>query len=149
MTLFFFKRVKRAVMTQWLPAAIFSLMSFGLWGFFTKLSVVHIDSKSALIYQTVGVVLVGLLALYTMDFKPATASKGILYAVLTGLAYGVGCLFYFIAASKGKIITVVTLTALYPLITILLAFLLLKEGIHLKQWCGILLAFIAILLLST
>ena len=137
------------MMSAWLPAALLSLFSFGLWGFFTKLAVEHIDSKSALIYQTIGVIIIGVIALGSMNFKPATDAKGLSYAVLTGIAYGVGCLFYFLAASKGKIITVVTLTALYPLVTILFAFILLKEGINIKQCAGIILAFIAILLMST
>lgn len=134
---------------NWFNASILALLSFGLWGFFTKLSVVHIDSKSALIYQTIGVLVIGLMVLGMMKFKPATDTKGILYAVLTGVAYGVGCLFYLVAASKGKIVTVVTLTALYPLVTILLAYLLLKETVSLKQAAGIGLAMVAILLLST
>lgn len=135
-------------MSAWLPAALLSLFSFGLWGFFTKLAVHHIDSKSALIYQTIGVILIGLVTLSTINFKPATDAKGLSYSVLTGITYGIGCLCYFIAASKGKIITIVTLTSLYPLITILLGYLLLKESVSLKQCFGIMLAFVAIILMS-
>lgn len=134
---------------NWFPAAVLALFSFGLWGFFTKLAVNHIDSKSALIYQTLGVAIVGLIMLSSVNFKPTSNPKGLMYALLTGGAYGIGCLFYFIAASKGKIITVVTLTALYPLITILLAYLLLKEIVNIKQGIGIILAFVAIVLMSS
>jgi transporter family protein len=134
---------------NWGYATFISLCSFGLWGLFTKLSVVHIDSKSALIFQTVGVMVIGVITLGMMNFKPATDIKGISYAILTGMAYGIGCLFYFFAASKGKIITVVTLTALYPLVTILLAYWLLKEAVSLRQCLGIGLGCIAILLMST
>jgi transporter family protein len=135
-------------MATWLPAAFLCLFSFGLWGLFTKLTVIHIDSRSALIYQTIGVVFIGVITLSMANFKPATDTKGLIYAILTGAAYGIGCLFYFIAASKGKIVTVVTVTALYPLITIILAFLLLKEAVSLKQWIGIVLAMASILLMS-
>jgi transporter family protein len=134
---------------SWFTAALLALFSFGLWGIFTKLSVLHIDSRSALIYQTLGVMVIGLITLGMINFKPATDAKGFVYALLTGFAYGIGCLFYFIAASKGKIITVVTLTALYPLVTILIAYLLLKETITIKQGIGIGMALIAILLMST
>ncbi len=135
-------------MTGWLPATFLSLFSFGLWGLFTKLTVIHIDSRSALIYQTIGVIAIGIITLSMVNFKPATDTKGLTYAVLTGVAYGIGCLFYFMAASKGKIVTVVTLTALYPLITIILAFLLLKEAVSFRQWLGIFLAIASILLMS-
>jgi transporter family protein len=134
---------------NWFTASFFALLSFGLWGFFTKLSVVHIDARSALVFQTVGVAVIGLITLGLINFKPMFETKGITYSVLTGMAYGVGCLFYFVAASKGKIITVVTLTALYPLVTIMLAYWLLKETVNLKQCAGIGLAMIAILLMAS
>lgn len=133
----------------WLTSALFALFSFGLWGFFSKFSVMHLDAKSALVYQTFGVLLTGLLVLCFMKFKPAGDAKGISYALLTGVAYGVGCMFYLMAASKGKIITVVTLTALYPLVTMFLAYWLLKETINFKQCIGIILAIGAIVLLSS
>jgi len=133
---------------NWFTAALLALVSFGLWGLFTKLAVLHIDTKSALIYQALGVAIVGTGMLFAVNFKPATHPKGISYALLTGAAYGIGCFFYFIAASKGKIITVVTLTALYPLVTIILASVILKEAISIKQWIGIGFAIIAIVLMS-
>ena len=134
---------------NWFIASLFALLGFGLWGFFTKLAVVNMDSKSALIYQTLGVAIVGFYILYTMDFKPSSHPKSIFYSVLTGAAYGIGCLFYFVAASKGKITTVVSLTALYPLVTIVLGVLLLNESVNLKQGLGITLACVAILLMAT
>lgn len=135
-------------MTAWLPSALLALFSFGLWGLFTKLAVVHINAKSALIYQTLGVALISIYLFSTMHFKAETDFRGFFYAILTGIAYAIGCWFYFIAASKGKIVTVVTLTALYPLVTILLAFVFLKEAVSTKQWLGIVFAFISIMLMS-
>ena len=136
-------------MTHLLPAAILSLLSFGFWGLFTKFAILHVDSKSALIFQTAGVLLVGLFILGMMNFKPASDLKGIGFGLLTGIAYGLGCLFYFIAADKGKITTVVTLTALYPLVTILLSYFLLREAVSAKQCLGIALALFSIYLLSS
>jgi transporter family protein len=136
-------------MGQWLPAALLALFSFGLWGFFSKLALVYVDSKSALVFQTAGVLIIGIITLSLIHFKPATDIKGISFGLLTGLAYGVGCLCYLIAADKGKIVTVVTLTALYPLVTILLSYLILHETINLKQFSGIILALVAIFLLSS
>lgn len=132
----------------WFPAAMVSLLCFGLWGFFSKLTLNFIDAKSALIYQSLGVTLIGLLTLFLLNFKPATAHKGITYGFLTGVAYGIGCLFFFIAADKGKVTTVVTMTALYPLVTIFLAYLILHEAINLRQGFGIFLALIALYLMS-
>lgn len=135
-------------MANWLAPSLLALMSFGLWGLFTKLAINYIDSKSAIVFQTAGVLIVGLITLCLVNFKPATDIKGLGFGLLTGIAYGVGCLFYFIAVDKGKVTTVVTLTALYPFITIILSYFLLREGINLKQCCGIVLALAAIYLMS-
>lgn len=135
-------------MTTWLPAALFALFNFGLWGLFTKLTINHIDSRSALVYQTMGVLIIGCLTYTLLGFKTAVNLKGVSFGLLTGITYGLGCLFYFIAADKGKIETVVTLTALYPLITIILSYILFREAISLKQCIGIVLALFAIFLLT-
>ena len=135
-------------MTTWLPAAILALFSFGLWGFFSKITIVYIDSKSALIYQAIGVMLIGCIAFWMLDFKTETHIKGVSFGLLTGIAYGLGCFFYLLAADKGKITTIVTLTALYPTITIILSYLILKEAVSLKQCSGIACALFAIYLMA-
>ncbi len=135
-------------LTTWLPAALVALFSFGFWGFFSKLTLLHVDSKSALVYQTLGVLIVGLFTFYMLNYKPATNVRGISFGILTGVAYGIGCLFYLIAADKGKVTTVVTMTALYPLITIILSYLVLHETISIKQYAGIALALAAIYLMA-
>lgn len=134
---------------NWISAATGSLIAFGLWGFFSKLTVQHIDAGSALVFQTLGVLFAGFIVLCLVHFRPATEPRGVLFALLTGLAYGMGCLLYFLAAEKGKITTIVTLTALYPVITILLSRALLNEAISFRQWSGILFALVAILLMAS
>jgi transporter family protein len=88
-------------------------------------------------------------ALAWIGFEPDTHPKGVLFAVLTGISGVVGTLFYFAAATRGKISVVVSLTALYPLITILLAAFILKEPVTLKQIIGMGFALVAIVLLSS
>ncbi|NTV14642.1 MAG: EamA family transporter [Desulfobulbaceae bacterium] len=136
-------------MTSWLPASLAALFCFGLWGFFPKLAVAYLDPRSALVYQTLGGLLVGLLVLASLKFSPAFQVKGVLFALLTGIAGVSGTLCFFAAASRGRISLVVSLTALYPLITILLAALFLKEPLTLKHLAGMVCALAAILLLST
>lgn len=133
---------------QWLPAAIMSLLCFGLWGYTSKLSVNSIDPKSALLFQAAGFAMVGIITLLLLKFRPETVTKGVAFAITSGLLSGIGCLFFFVATSKGKVSTVVTLTALYPIITIGLAYFLLKESISARQGVGILFALAAIYLLS-
>ena len=136
-------------MNSWLPAAIGAMLCFGLWGFFPKLAVVYLDPRSALVYQTMGGLLVGLLVLASLEFTPAFHAKGVLFAFLIGIVGVAGTLCFFSAAERGRISLVVSLTALYPLITIVLAAIFLKEPLTIKHLAGLACAVAAILLLST
>ena len=135
-------------MANWFLPALLALFIYGFWGFFPKLAVNYIDPQSALIYEVAGAMLVGLVALVMMGFQPEYHPKGALFAALTGVAGMVGTLCFFAAASRGKISVVVSMTALYPLISIILAVLILKEPITLKQISGMACALLAIFLLS-
>ncbi|MBU0730223.1 MAG: EamA family transporter [Proteobacteria bacterium] len=136
-------------MDNWLVATILALLIYGLWGFFPKLAVTYISPQSALVYEVLGAMLVGILALGLVKFRPDIHPKGILFAVLTGIAGMAGTLFFFIAVQKGKVSVVVSMTALYPLITILLAVLILHEPLTAKQITGMAFALSAIYLLAS
>ena len=133
---------------EWFVFAILALIMWGLWGFFPKLSTNYINPKSALVYEVVGSVIVGVIILFLVCFKPEVHPKGIIFALLTGIAATLGTLFFLYAVSRGKASTTVVITALYPLITIMLALLILHEPISLKQGIGMLLALAAIILVA-
>ena len=135
-------------MSSWLLPALLAVICFGLWGLFAKLAALHIDARSALFFQAVGYFVIGLLTLNLLKYKPEANVKGLSFAILSGVASAVGCLFYFYAADKGRTSTVVTMTALYPVVTILLAFMMMRESIDLRQSFGIFLGLVAIYFLS-
>ncbi len=135
-------------MQYWYLPAFLSLVNFGLWGLFAKLSVNYVDSKNALFYQTIGVLIAGLVVFYMMNFKASTNPKGIIFGLLTGLTYGAGCLFFFFAVTRGNLATIVTLTALYPVITIILSYCILHETISLRQGIATVFALIAMILFA-
>jgi transporter family protein len=135
-------------MHSWFFWTILAMVTFGAWGFFPKLAVNYISPQSALIYQVIGGMLVGVVGLAMLNFKPETQPMGMLYALLTGITGVLGTFFYYLAASRGQISIVVSLTALYPLITILLAIIFLHETLVLKQVLGLCFAVAAIVLLA-
>ena len=135
-------------MNGWLVWTMLAMITFGAWGFFPKLAVSYINPQSALVYQVIGGVFVGIISLAMVNFRPETHPMGILYAALTGITGVLGTLFYYAAADRGQISVVVSLTALYPLITILLAVIFLHETLILKQYIGLGFALAAIILLA-
>jgi drug/metabolite transporter (DMT)-like permease len=75
--------------------------------------------------------------------------RGVFFAVAGGAVSCVGNVFYYDLFSRGgKAAMIVPLTALYPLVTILLAMLLLKERLNRIQLGGVLLSLVAIYLFN-
>lgn len=137
-------------MNSFLIFAIISLLLYGLWGFFPKVaSNSGIEARSLLVFETIGTIAVALVILAVIGFRPTFNGKGFSFAVLAGAAGALGSLFFLLALARGKVSVVVTLTALYPVVVILLSTVFLKEAITLKQGLGMLLAVGAVFLLST
>jgi transporter family protein len=135
-------------MNNWLTTAFIALVLFGLWGFFPKLAVNTISPNSAVVYGVIGNLAVGLLALKLVGFRPDVHPKGIFYAVLTGITGMLGTLFFFYSVKNGKVSVVASLTALYPLITIILAHFVLREPISPRQIAAMFLALVALYLFA-
>jgi len=135
-------------MVGWMLPAIFAFLFWGLWGLFPKLAAPYLDPWSIFIYATIGNVAVALSLIAWPGFRPATDPKGIFIAFLGGLAGSFGSILYNVAASKGRISVVVTLTGLYPLVTIFLSFFLLHESLGMKDIAAMGLALSAIALIS-
>lgn len=132
----------------WLIFSIITIILWGFWGFFPKLATAYMDPKSALFWEAVGSVIVGIIMFIVLNFEPVSHPKGAFFAVLTGIFGLLGALTFLFALSKGKASVVITLTALYPVFVIILSFVILGESITLKQGLGILCAFAAMILFA-
>ena len=136
-------------MSSWVGWSLLALFTWGFWGFFPKLATRYMSPQSVLIYEVIAGLAVAATCLFFAGFRLETHPRGILYACVTGVAGLLGGLFYLFALARGKVSVIVTLTALYPIITITLAAILLKEPVTLKQGCGMVLAVISIILLAS
>lgn len=133
---------------NWFGLSILTLTFWGLWSFFLKMASRHLDSKSIIIYDVIGSIVVSVILLFMMEFKIDFNNKGVMFAILAGMAVGAGSLFFIYALTKGKSAIVMSLTALYPVVPILLAAIFLKEQITAKHVAGIVTAIIAFTLLA-
>ena len=135
-------------MSGWLAASVGALLVWGVWGFLPKLASRDLDPRSILIYETLGALVIGLSVLAFVGFKPQVHARGIALSVATGMAGFIGALLFLYAISRGKAAVVVTMTALYPVVVLGLSHFVLDEAITIKQGFGIVLALVALVLLS-
>jgi transporter family protein len=140
---------------SWFYLSLITFILWGLWGFLAKLSSKYIGPQAVYLWGSVGASVVTLISLLFLGFRfefrqglVAKVTVGVIYALLGGLAGGGGVIFFYYALREGKASLVVTMTALYPLFTIILSYLILKEEISLRQTIGMALALIAMVLMA-
>jgi transporter family protein len=131
-----------------LPAALV-LLTWGLVGLLQKLSTNYLSAESALIWLVVGYVLL-LPWLYSSRSVFTYPVRSLVFALSSAVLNTLGA-WALLAAMKsgGKASIVVPLTALYPLVVVVMAPVVLHESIGLVQGIGILCALASVVLLST
>src|SRR5438874_3145555 len=135
---------------KWLFFTLVSMVLWGVWGLIAKVAV---DLTSA--YQNQVVATVGLLLSLTLFARSKNLAagsnkrRGAFWAFLTGLCGGLGNVALYLSFSHGgKASIVVPLSGVYPLVSVILALLLLREKLNRVQLAGIGLAVIALILLN-
>lgn len=132
-------------MPSWLFHALLTVLLFGGWGFLSRKLGDALTAEQALVISTLGLLPVLAWLGARGSYVSTRRGRGIMIAVAAGLLTGFGNLsLYQLLRSGEKAATLVPLTALYPLVTVLLAVLLLRERLNLWQWAGIVFATAAI-----
>jgi transporter family protein len=121
---------------------------WGIWGVFSKLASAHSKPRQVLLFQSAGVLAFALVVLLIENFKFEWSVPGFSWSFAAGFFTFIGFLTFFAALEDGKASTVVTLSALYPVVTILLSVIFLREKISLKETVGIGFALVASVLLA-
>ncbi|MEW5892110.1 MAG: EamA family transporter [Pseudomonadota bacterium] len=135
-------------MQSWYLPAFLAFFFWGLWALFPKITTSLIDPRSALFFQALGAFSVALVVLATLNFRPQLDARAVPLALLTGVLGMTGGIAYLYAISRGPAMLVSVLTALYPLLTVVLAWLFMGESVSVRQWLGIALALVAMALLA-
>jgi bacterial/archaeal transporter family protein len=132
----------------WYLYALLTVLMWGVWGVFSKLGSAHSRPRQMLLFQAVGVFAFALITLALEKFKIEPSLPGFSWSFAAGFFTFIGFLTFFAALEQGKASTVVTLSALYPVVTILLSILFLHEKLTMRQVAGIALALVASVLLA-
>jgi transporter family protein len=115
---------------------------------FQKLATNQMPPRNVYLVAVVGMIVVALSVLATSDFPLPMNAKGVFFAFIAGTCSSLGGLLFLNAVSRGKASVVIPFTALYPLVTIILSFIILNETITARQGIGIVLALISMVLLA-
>lgn len=147
---------ERKMFPSWLVYSLLTILLWGVWGALTKAISAEIDA-----YMNQALFGIGVLPVMAIVFfcsarwrEEGSAGgegrrRGIFYAFITGVLGGLGNIAFFKAlAEGGKASVVVPATSLSPLVTVILAYFMLEERASGYQKAGLVMAMVAIYLLS-
>ena len=137
-------------MKVWLVYALFAAGLWGLWGFFGKLAARSLSSGTLFLVAALGCIaaFMGCFLYYAKHFHVSLDNIDSWYGFLSGFVLIAGLFFFYLALTKGEVTRIVVITATYPLVTLILAYLVLKEPFSLQKIFGIILSVSGIILLS-
>lgn len=132
----------------WLVYSAITIVAWGIVGLLQKLSTNYISAESSLIWLVVGFLLIEPIV-YPGSAGFHYSRWNLTWALLSGVLNALGAWALFASLkSGGKASIVAPLTALYPLVVIMLVPFVLHESITRLQVAGLVCALIAVVLLS-
>lgn len=134
---------------RWFWYSLICVLCWGGWALLSKLGSREIPPETMQFLFTAGTVPVCLALLIGRRGKLEKNPRGITYGVLNGILSGIGGLALFAAYhTNGNTSLITVATALYPMITVVLAISILRERFRPIQAVGLVFAVIAIVIFS-
>ncbi len=135
-------------MVGWLAFSLMATGLWGLWGFLSKVAARQLPPQAVYLLAICGhAVVIGYLWMGGGLSIPVI-SWGLTAGLAAGICMAFGLLCFLKALTLGTAAVVVPLTALYPLVTVVLSRVVLQEAISPRQLTGVALALVAVWLLS-
>ncbi len=133
---------------HWLVYAIITTIFWGVWGALIEIPQKVFPPTLSYCVWALTMVPCALVALYIIHWKVEHDWKSILLGCTVGFTGAGGQLLLFQALRQGPAYIIFPFISLYPILTIFLSVLILRERTNLRKWIGIGIALIAILFLS-
>lgn len=135
---------------HWLPPAIGAMFVWGLWAFLPKIALQNMEPHSVIFYESFGNLCISMPVLFfILRFKMQRDRLAIAITGGSSLFTVCAIISYFYALQHGPVAVIVTMTAMYPVICLILARLFLKERINKIQFAAVVMAMASILLLAS
>src|SRR5262245_50998095 len=137
-------------MPGWMFWTAATVTSWGVWAVLAKVIGDRLTGAQSQALSSVGILPVVLALAWSKDLAVRPAGRrGMYYALAAGVVSGLGNVPYYDLYSRGgTAATAVSLTALYPVVTIALAAVFLDERVNRVQAVGLILALAAIYLFN-
>lgn len=132
----------------WLPPTLAALCVWGVWAFLPKMALQSLPPHNVIFYEAIGNFIVTIPVLIWLKFKLSTDRTTVSYVAMTSVLTVCAILSYFTALNSGPVAVIATMTAMYPIISLVLARVVLKERVNKRQMLAIFMAMCAILLLA-
>lgn len=131
-----------------LVLALAAAVAWGFWALFVRLAERTLLPETVVLvsYLTATVLVLGYVLLTPAGSPDSTAGLG--YAVAAGVATAVGSLLYYTSLRRGDVGVVSTVTGLYFVVAAVLGVVVLREEVTAGKVAGIVLAGLAVVLLS-
>jgi bacterial/archaeal transporter family protein len=138
----------------WLIFSLLTVLFYGLWGTLSKVVSNEMTPWTYQVVFSVGLLPVVAVLLRSRRLKEggtagSSRRRGMLYAFGTGILGGAGNIaLYKSLGMGGEASIAVPVSSVYSVVTVILAFLFLKERVSNSQKLGLVIGFVAIYLLS-
>ncbi len=134
---------------KWFWYSIVCVLCWGAWTILEKMASTEIPQATVQFLFTFGALPVAVVLLTARGFKLEKSPKGILYGLGNGVLAGVGNVALAGAYRTGGNTSVITAaTAMYPMMTVVLAVTILRERLTNIHKLGLLFACIAFIIFS-
>jgi transporter family protein len=141
--------INETLKARWFWYSVLCVFCWGGWALVSKFGSREIPPETMQFLFTIGAIPVCLALLIARRFKLEKSPKGIFFAILNGVLSGIGGLALFAAYhTNGNTSLVTASTALYPVITVVLAVTILRERFGIIQFVGLGFAAVAIVIFS-
>lgn len=134
--------------TRWIWLAVGALIAWGFWSFLPKLALQSMQPHSVIFYESLGNLITAIPVFILLRGRLVRSRVGISIAAFVSIMTVGAFLLFFFALQNGPVATVVTMTALYPVIVLILARVFLKEKLNRIQMVAVALAIGSIYLLA-
>jgi transporter family protein len=137
----------------WLVLSVMVVVLWGLWGLALKYASLNLEWQYVYVASALGAFLVyatiTLALALTGKLSHVGDYRSLGIALLGGLMGALGGLMLIVALRLAEASIVVPLTSIYPAVTVALSIALLGESATARKIAGVILAIIAVILLST